>query len=370
MVKILRWVCKKCDKKWIYPVDRCVYCKEKVEKEVGVKTRVVGVSKVFIPSPYHPIIPYHILILQDEHGNRMPKKTIKEYKIGEIYEDKPDKDAVSIVKIKYDIYEAVKEAIELIDDVDIKGKILIKPEIIAKAYPYMAFNTNPKVIDALIKLLIEKGAKKEDITVAEQSFFASMEDMLPRSEIGKVCEKYGVRFVDLSKKEFEKKKAGEFEFEVCKEVLDKDLVINVPVMKTDMLLGISGALENMTRAVSKKNFFELQKEPMKAVQAIGLLTKVLPKYVTIGDATIGMQGNAPKYGEPIFFNIIMASRDPVALDKIFQEMCLLRKAEYVEIAGKLGVGEANLDKIKVVGNELVAVQKEIKPAYGSKLIKK
>ena len=373
MVKVLRWICKKCDKKWIYPVERCAYCRGKTEKQIGAKTKVIGVSQVFIPSPYHPITPYHILILEDEHGNRMPKKTIKAYDIGDIYKDIPtnDEHAVSVVKIKYDAYEAMKEAIELIGGIRINpsAKILIKPGIIAKAYPYMAFNTTPKAMDALLKILIEKGANKENITVAEQSFFSTMGDLLPRSELMEVFEKYGVKFIDLSKTEFEKKKIGEFEIEISKEMLNKDLIINVPVMRTDLMLGISGALENMTRVVSKNSFLELQKEPIKAAQAIGLLTTALPKYITIADSTIGMESNAPKMGVPAFLNMIMASRDPVAIDKIFQEIGLLRKAEYIEAAGKMGIGETNIEKIKIVGNELKALQRELKPACGSKLLK-
>ena len=74
-------------------------------------------------------------------------------------------------------------------------------------------------------------------------------------------------------------------------------------------------------------------------------------------------------GVPAFLNMIMASRDPVAIDKIFQEIGLLRKAEYIEAAGKMGIGETNIEKIKIVGNELKALQRELKPACGSKLLK-
>ena len=89
----------------------------------------------------------------------------------------------------------------------------------------------------------------------------------------------------------------------------------------------------------------------------------------LGDASIAMQNNAPQFGEPAFKNMILASKDPVAIDKVFQEMCLLRKSDHVEMAGKLGSGEADIEKITIVGNELKAVMQEIKPASGSKLIK-
>src|SRR3989344_5408751 len=103
---ILRWICKKCDRKWIYPIEKCVYCKNPVEKQKGTKLKVAGITKVNVPSVSHPIVPYNVLLLEDEFGNKMPKKTMKEFRIGDNYfeENAKTSDAVAIVKSKYDIY--------------------------------------------------------------------------------------------------------------------------------------------------------------------------------------------------------------------------------------------------------------------------
>ena len=89
---ILRWVCKKCCKKWIYPIERCIYCKNFVERQEGLKLKVIGITKVSIPSVSHPIVPYNVVLLQDEFGNKMPKKTMKDFEIGDLYtEEKTSK---------------------------------------------------------------------------------------------------------------------------------------------------------------------------------------------------------------------------------------------------------------------------------------
>tara|TARA_Y100000310_G_C20650938_1_gene799382 strand:- start:549 stop:1688 length:1140 start_codon:yes stop_codon:yes gene_type:complete len=373
---IIRWICKECNKKWIYPIEKCVYCKDggKIEKIIGKKTKVVGITKVSIPSPVHPIVPYYTLILEDENGNRMPKKVMKEYKLGDEFswEKSDDENAVSIVKIKYDYDEAVKQAFELIGDVEVNEgtKVLIKPDMMVEAYPYLAMTTNPKVVKALIDYLVEKGVKKENITLAEQTQYGDFEKAVSKGGFGKIVKEFGVKFVDVSKSEFVEKESGGFRFSIAKEVFDNDLVINVPILKTHLLLGIAGALENMTRFISAENYKELSKDPKKAVEGIVQLHKVLPKYVTLGDASIGMQGNGPmKYGEPAFMNMVLASKDPVAIDKVFQEIGLLKDVEYVEAAGKMGVGCSDLREIVIVGDELDACRRELKPAIGSKLIK-
>ena len=200
MVKIIRWVCEKCNKKWIHPVETCLYCNEKIKKEIGKKTKVIGCTKVNIPNPLHPVTPYNVLMLEDEHGNKMPKKTIKDYKIGDIYEDIPDssENVVSAVKIKYDHYEALKEAIELIGDIEIedKTKILIKPNLSIPGYSYLGMCTNHEVLDALMQYLLEKGAKKENITLAEQSFFLPLEKAVAKTGAPQLIKKHGINYIE------------------------------------------------------------------------------------------------------------------------------------------------------------------------------
>jgi uncharacterized protein (DUF362 family) len=346
----------------------------KIEKVIGTKLKVTGITKVMIPSPTHPIVPYNVLILEDENGNRMPKKTMKDYKIGDAYswENSNDESAVSLVKIKYDFYEALKLAVELIGGIVVKKntRILIKPDIMTEGYSYQGMTTNSKVVAALVEYLINKGADKSKITIAEQTQYGEFDGAVKKTGILDVAKKTGVNLVDLSKTEFVEKESDGFKFKISKEVFNQDLIINLPVMKTHLVLGISGALENITRVISKENYKEYEKNPEKAPEAIAQLHKVLPKYITIGDASIGMEGNGPlMYGEPSFLNMIMGSRDPVAIDKVFQEIGLLRKAPIIDAAAKAGIGSSDLREITIVGEELDCCRRELKPAIGSKLIK-
>lgn len=375
MVRVLRWICEKCNKKWIHPVKTCLYCNQETKKQVGKKTKVIGCTKVNIPNPLHPVTPYNVLILEDEHGNKMPKKTIKDYKIGDVYEEVPDssENAIASVKIKYDYYEAVKEALELIGDIEVDSskKILIKPNLSIPGHSYLGMCTNPRVLDAIIEYLLEKGAKKENITVAEQSFFVPFEKAVAKTGVPQILKKHGVNCIDISTTDFEQKQEREFTFEISKIVNDFDLILNVPVIKTDMIVGMDGAIENLTRFLSKKNFDELAKDPKKAALALAVLPNVFPKFITIGDASIGLQGNGPaQHGEPGFYNMIFAARNPIVHDKAIQEVLCLRKLPYVELAGKLGLGEYDVSKIKFIGNELDAIRRDVKQPIGSKLIKK
>ena len=372
MVRIIRWVCEPCDKKWIHPVDNCIYCNNPIKKVVGKTAKVVGFTKVYIPNPLHPVVPYNVLILEDENGNRMPKKTIKDYAMGDSYENNPDggDSAVSIVRIKYDHDEAVKEAIELIGGLDVNGKkVLIKPNLSVPGYSYLGLCTNPIVLESLIEYCKNNGAS--DIAIAEQSFFVDTDKAVVKSGVLELIEKHKLKFIDISKTEFEEKTEREFNFEISKILGEYEVIINVPVIKTDMYLNVDGAFENLTRFLSKKNFEELSQDPKKAAMALAVLPNIMPKFVTIGDGSIGTQGNGPaQYGEPGFYNLIFASRNPVVHDRAVQEVLCLKKTPYIELASQLGVGEFDISKINFIGNELDALRRDIKQPIGSKLIKK
>ncbi len=355
---IIRWICENCNRKWIYPVKSCIYCKTKIIKQKGTNIKVIGATKVSIPSPMHPIIPYNVLLLQDEFGNKQPKKTMKDYKVGEQYFEEKAKTegAVAVVKTKYDIYEAIVECIELLNSFNKLGitqndKILIKPSAVIPAYSYQAVTTNPKVIDAVINLLLENGIKKENIIIAEQALIGNnTKDAVSKCGILDVCKEHKIEFVDVSNGPFEEIEIDGFKFNVFKEALNRK-IINIPVMKTNSQLGLSGAVENLTRLVDedtqRRMFFD------DIDNTFPNLITLLPYVFTIGDASIGMQLQGPlTSGEPAFLNLILASKSPTNLDIVFCEATMLNKPSYLKLIDS--------KNIEVVGNMLDALKYPIK----------
>ena len=355
---IIRWVCEKCNKKWIYPVEKCVYCKCNTIKQKGTRIKVAGITKVAIPSPMHPIIPYNVLLLEDEHGNRLPRKTMKDYKIGDDFIDQKadNKNAVAVVRTKYDVYEAIKNVLELLSNFQFKegDRVLIKPSAVTAAYPYQAINTNPDFLNALLAVLFELGIKKENIVVAEQALIGSdSSDAVSKAGILDICKKHEITFMDISKGSFEEVEIDDCKFMIFKEAL-KRKVINIPIMKTNFQIGISGAMENLSRLVDEKTQRKMYFDGID--KTLPKLMKAIPDFITIADATSGMQGQGPlALGEPAFLNMVLASKDAAALDAVFCEIAMLNVPPYVS-----SVNDFDIKKIEVVGNEIDALRYPIK----------
>ena len=356
---ILRWTCEKCNKKWIYPIEKCIYCKGNITKQKGTALKIIGTTKVNIPSVMHPIIPYNVILLEDEFGSRQPKKTMKEYKIGDTYVEQKAKNdnAVSVVKVKYDIYEAIIESLSLVKDFNLnpEDKILIKASCSYPAYPYQAVNNNPEFIDALIKVLINLGIKKDHILVAEQGLIGiDVMDAAAKSGILEACKKNGVKFADISKGPFEEIEHEGFKFNIFKEAITRK-TLNAPVMKTNSQLGISGALENLTR---------LCDEATQRIMFYEGIDNTLPKLskevkcFTIADATNGMQDQGPlSGGEPAFLNLVYSSDDAASIDAVFCDATMIGIPACVKNSMA-----SPFDEIEIVGNELDAFKYPIKHA--------
>ncbi|MGB9598789.1 MAG: hypothetical protein ACPLZH_03025, partial [Minisyncoccales bacterium] len=166
--------CQKCKKTWQYPIEKCPECFSNLERIRSKKAKVIGVSKVTIPSIFHLKVPYFVLVLEDEKGNRWVQKSSKEYKIGQEFEIErmENKKGVAIWRVKYDFLEAIEKVVEILGGLKINenSKVLILPTVEKFSHPYFRDNTSPEFLDATLKYLFQFKIKPENIKVASQSF--------------------------------------------------------------------------------------------------------------------------------------------------------------------------------------------------------
>ena len=347
--------CPKCKQAWQYPIEKCPNCFLGLERVLAKEAKVIGVSKVNIPTLLHPKVPYFVLVLEDEKGNRWAQKSIKEYKIGEEFEQKTsqNKDAVAIWRIKYDILEAIEKVVKLLGGLEInpQTKILILPTLISPKHPYLAVNTNPKFLESLINYLVKIGGDIKSIKIAAQSFDEiPIEASAQKSQLLNVCLRHQITPLDLAKGNFVKKTQNNFAFEISEEVFNSDLIINLPILKLDSRLGVKGAAENTLKFLKKESYLSLQYLHSQE-EIMEKLPEVLPNYLTVADG-LTIQKTT---GLTAFFGLTLASFNPLNLDRVFAEITLLGdlpgylkkiKIEDIPIAGrKVEEVQYNIEKL-------------------------
>lgn len=316
--------CRKCKKTWQYPIEKCPECFSSLEKIISEKIKVMGVSKVTVPTILHPKVPYFVLVLEDEHNNRWIEKSSREYKIGDEFKRgiMKDKSGVGILKVKYDISSAIEEIIHLLRGIKVNpvSKILILPTLISPQHPYFAQNTNPEILDALVKYLINLGGKSSNIKVVAQSFDEiPIESSAQKSLLLKVCLQNKITPLDLAKTNFLKKEKEGFTLEITEEVFNNDIIINLPVLRLDSQSGVKGAMVNILRFLKKESYLSL-KYLYDDFQILERLQKVIPEYLTIADG-INIQKTT---GHITFLGLILASFNPLHLERVFAEIAMVK----------------------------------------------
>jgi uncharacterized protein (DUF362 family) len=342
------YFCKKCKKTWQYPLEKCPECFLKLERFESKNLKVIGVSRVLIPSPMHPKVPYFVLLLEDEKGNKFVQKSMREYKIGDRFEIKVsnDKKAVAIWRVKYDLYEAISKVIWLLSGlkIDQSKKILILPTLVSVCHPHERENTHPEILRELIKILIEKGAKAENIKVAGQSQTDTpIEAMAKKSQILSVCQENKVEFLDLGKGSFKRIEKDGLVFEISEEVFKNDIIINLPILKLDSKLGVKGAMENLLRFWKKESFLG-QKYLYGEKELILKFKNALPEILNIADGTIIQKSNQ----QSVILDLMLGSFNLLNLDRVFAEIAMIPLPEYLK--------SVKIEEIPISGRQIGEVQ--------------
>lgn len=336
--------CPKCQKVWQYPIGKCPECFSELEGIFPTSIKVIGISKVEVPTIFHPKIPYFVLVLEDEEGNRWVQKSVKEYKIGEKlqFEVSTDKNAVSIWRLKYDSLEGIEKVINLLGglELDENSKVLILPALGAATHPYFRDNISPNFLGAILQFLLENYIKPENIKVGAQSFDEmAVEAKAQKSQLLDICLKNKVTPSDLAKGSFLKKIKGNLNFEISEEVYKSDLILNLPILK----MGKSAATENILFLLRKENYLAL-KYLSSDKEIIENLITLLPQFLTIAEAEFTQ--DSEKFTH--FLGLVLASFNSFNLDRVFFE--ILRQKELPEI-----LKEIKIEDVPIVGRQIKEV---------------
>lgn len=301
--------CPQCKKTWQFPVGKCAECFVDIVPMPSKTIKVLEVCESTIPTLVHPKVPYYVLLLEDENGNKWSHKSVKKYSVGDLFETPSiaDKNSVALWTHRYDINETVSKINDLLGGINPSGKkVLILPTLLTADHPYMRVNIFPETLDALIKLLQANGAG--EIKVGGQSFTdLPLETMVTKTQIQATCSANQVTFVDLSKEKFVPKG----DIEISQLAYDSDLIINLAIMK----MGEVSATRNLAVLIQKDSLFETIR--MKGEE--GLMKealKELPEILTIADAIESLDTSRVSR----FIHVMLGGYNSLNVDRIFYEI--------------------------------------------------
>jgi uncharacterized protein (DUF362 family) len=149
--------------------------------------------------------------------------------------------------------------------------------------------------------------------------------------------------------------------EIARDILDADVVINLPKLKTHQMMGLTCGVKNLFGAIigMRKPRLHLQAGTNKGFFALMLLelAEYIAPALTIADAVVGMEGNGPGSGDPVAIGALLASRSPLALDTVATALVGLEESDVwtQRIAAAKESPGSHLAEIELSGESLDAL---------------
>ena len=201
-------------------------------------------------------------------------------------------------------------------------KILLKPNMLSRSAPEKAVTTHPAVVDAVITVLKQLGAKGENIIVADSGGGPSNPALHTASYkicgFADVAERHGAK-IYTKYETVTVKTDGRMvkEFELLAPVVNSDIVINLPKFKTHVMTGMSCAVKNLFGCVPglKKAEFHMRfPDKENFARMIVDLCETVQPTLTIADAVMGMEGDGPSGGTVRPVGMLIAGENPYYID--------------------------------------------------------
>jgi uncharacterized protein (DUF362 family)/Pyruvate/2-oxoacid:ferredoxin oxidoreductase delta subunit len=255
-------------------------------------------------------------------------------------------------------YAGVADAVEHAFDafpLRIAGKtVLVKPNILGAVEPDRHVCTHPSVVRATIDAIQRRGAGR--VLVGDNSGMRAYGSNEHAAHVAGILEAAGERFVNLGASPVAAAVESDFAETLAfsREVLEADLVVNLPKMKTHVATRITGAVKNTFGHLvggEKTGLHRKARGPENFARAVVDVFSVRPPDISILDAVVAMEGQGPSGGRPRKVGRILASDNAVALDAVMAAMMGLAPAgvPMLRIAAARGLGPIDLEEIQIEG---------------------
>ncbi len=212
-------------------------------------------------------------------------------------------------------------------------RVLVKPNLLTDRPPEQAVTTHPALVRLVIRRLKAAGAQ---VTVGDSpASAANLARVWERSGIGAACAEEGVPLIALEQAGAKTFTRDGFTFPIAHPVLEADLIVNLPKVKSHSLTLLTASVKNIYGTIpgyAKTTLHRQYPKPEVFGRLVRTLWSVMPPCWTLADAVVGMEGQGPANGHPISLGFLAASNDPFALDHALCELLHIdpRRVPYLD----------------------------------------
>jgi len=231
--------------------------------------------------------------------------------------------------------------------------VLIKPNLLSAKNPDRAITTHPAVLEVIIDLVRHAGG---DPTIGDSPGGAirGVDRVWGNTGMKALSERTGVPLVSFEGSGSVARRGAEREYMIARPVVEADVVINVPKLKTYMLTLYTGALKNTFGAIpgfGKARLHNLAGRPRPFSRFVVDVHALVAPSLHIMDGIVAMEGDGPSGGRPRHVGAVMAGIDAVAMDTVAAGMLGMdvRRVHMIRLAAERGLGVDDPAAITILG---------------------
>ena len=250
------------------------------------------------------------------------------------------------------LLSAVRDCMEFCDWtswVPRDGLVVLKPNLCTAVKEIIpAANTDLAVTEAICRVLLTR--TKRVVVCEADHMRQKTEDVYEATGYTKLRE-MGVELVNLSNLPMTKVNCPPVgEIELPKLLFDAEAFITIPKLKTHALTYFTASLKNQWGCVPHYN--DRIRYHGKINEMLSSLHRLLQPKMSLADGILAMEGRGPVAGPARQLNLIMASRDSVALDATAMRLVGLDpiRSKHIVIAARQGLGRIAAEEIEVDGD--------------------
>lgn len=256
-----------------------------------------------------------------------------------------------------DLEQLVMEGLRAVGAEVAGASVLLKPNMV-EFDPASVINTDPRLVAATVAVMKRLGARA--VLVAEgPGHRRDTQYIVNKSGLRDLLRDVDASFVDLNTAALTRVPLRSSwtelgELWLPNHVIDADIVVSMPKMKTHHWGGVTLSLKNLFGTVPGR----IYGWPKNVLHWAGLEESILDVAgavkpgIAIVDGIVGMQGDGPIKGTPIAAGHVVIGTDPVAVDVTAAVLMGVDPARvhYLAEAGRF-LGQANREMITQVGED-------------------
>lgn len=295
-------------------------------------------------------------------------------------------DSYELESLKKTIKQSLSNIIDIKEIFSNNKKVLIKVNAVSNMKQDLGYTTNPSFLKALIQVLKEFPVK---IYVGDNPPFKDLKQVLKGNGMYKVIIDENVELIDnIPSTTIKTSRPIKFsEFNVSKNFVEADIMINVPKLKTHSLSYLSCAEKNLFGLIyglQKANWHVKASDPHSfgcLINDLYIATKECFKenhLIHLCDAITCLEGDGPTTGGTTkHIGAIICSTSAISLDQIALKVASLdaSKSFITSIALENKLEDTSFYKIELIGNSIDEfkdnfLKEPLKPLRSIKILEK